>query len=289
MANADSPPTFEAMSETKPPFGTLSARLEERILQPLRTSAFARRTWFSITVASIVALYAGLLGWMLWRDAADPPRGAQMQETPIEVVAEMPKPPTLPVPPTTVPAALFSSTPPDPSYAAQTPATAPAVLAPIFALGFGTPFLVTNAYRLAFLQDAAANPDGGFPTPTNGLPPAAPGNTLRQDFKTNDLRNWTPTAPVLLCAGNSDPTVFYFNTQLMANYWTSVGYSGYTLLDVDSAPVAGDPYATIKNEFAAAKATLTLADGTTGMLEDYHAGLVPPFCLSAAKGFFDGY
>ena len=86
------------MSETKPPFGTLSARLEERILQPLRTSTFARRTWFSVTVATIVALYAGLLGWMLWRDAADPPRSAQMQETPVEVVAEMPKPPAPPAP-----------------------------------------------------------------------------------------------------------------------------------------------------------------------------------------------
>ncbi len=86
------------MSETKPPFGTLSARLEERILQPLRTSAFARRTWFSVTVATIVAFYAGLLGWMLWRDASDPPQGAQTQETPVEVVAEMPKPPDAPTP-----------------------------------------------------------------------------------------------------------------------------------------------------------------------------------------------
>jgi hypothetical protein len=25
----------------------------------------------------------------------------------------------------------------------------------------------------------------------------------------NDLRNWSPTAPVLLCAGDQDPTVFY--------------------------------------------------------------------------------
>ena len=81
------------MSETKPPFGPLSARIEERILQPLRTSAFARRTWFSVTVASIVTVYAGLLGWMLWHDAGDPPRGAQMEETPVEVVAEVPKPP----------------------------------------------------------------------------------------------------------------------------------------------------------------------------------------------------
>ena len=85
------------MSETKSPFGTLSARLEERILQPLRTSAFAHRTWFLVTVALIVALYAALLGWMFWRDAADPPRGAEARETtPVEIVAEMPKPQPMP-------------------------------------------------------------------------------------------------------------------------------------------------------------------------------------------------
>ena len=84
----------EAMSETKTPFGTVSARIEERILQPLRAGAFARRTWFSVTVAVVMTVYAGLIGWMLWRDAADPPRGAEAQETPIEVVAEIPKPPT---------------------------------------------------------------------------------------------------------------------------------------------------------------------------------------------------
>lgn len=93
------PPTVETMSETKSPFGTLSARLDERILQPLRTSAFARRTWFSVTLASVVVLYAILFAWMMWRDAADPPRGAQLQETPVEIVAEMPKPPAVPMPP----------------------------------------------------------------------------------------------------------------------------------------------------------------------------------------------
>src|SRR6185437_14264170 len=41
--------------------------------------------------------------------------------------------------------ALFSNIPPTPAYASITPATQPASLAPIFALGFGTPNLVTNA------------------------------------------------------------------------------------------------------------------------------------------------
>ena len=116
---------------------------------------------------------------------------------------------------------LFNSTPPSAAYASITPATTPANLAPSFALGFGTPDLVTNAFRLSYLQDAAANPDGGFPTVTTGVPAAAPALALRQDLKTNDLRNWAPTAPVLLCAGDSDPTVFYLNTQLIQSYWAA--------------------------------------------------------------------
>jgi pimeloyl-ACP methyl ester carboxylesterase len=138
--------------------------------------------------------------------------------------------------------ALFNSTPPSAAYASITPATTPAGLAESFALGFGTNDLVTNAYRLSYLQDAAANPDGGFPTTTTGVPAAAPGLALRQDLKTNDLRNWAPTAPVFLCAGDSDPTVFYFNTQLIQGYWaTAAPTATVTLLDVDSAPTSGDP------------------------------------------------
>jgi hypothetical protein len=60
-------------------------------------------------------------------------------------------------------------------------------------------------------------------------------NTLRQALKSNDLRNWTPTSPVLLCAGDQDPTAFYLNTQLMQGYWTANAARGpVTVLDVDS-------------------------------------------------------
>ena len=51
---------------------------------------------------------------------------------------------------------LFDSTPPDPSFAQFTPATSPANLASVFAQGFGPDHLVTNAFRLAYLQDAQA-------------------------------------------------------------------------------------------------------------------------------------
>ncbi len=183
--------------------------------------------------------------------------------------------------------ALFSTTPPDPAYADMTPATTPANLAPVFAAGFGTDHLLANDFRLAYLQDADTNPDGGFPIRSNGLPPANPEHPLRQALKTNDQRAWTPTSPMLLCAGNADPTVLYLNTELMQNYWSSA--TTVTVLDIDSAVASDDPYAVQKTEFAAAKEFVELTGGDVEVLEQYHAGLVAPFCLSAVKSFFDGF
>jgi alpha-beta hydrolase superfamily lysophospholipase len=194
--------------------------------------------------------------------------------------------------------AIFSNTPPAAQYASMTPATTPANLAPAFAQGFGPSPLVTNAYRLSWLQDAQAHPDGGFPTTTTDVPPSGPGNTARQDLAKNDLRNFNPSVPVLLCGGDSDPTVFYFNTQLMQGYWTAHAPSAQvTVLDVDSAVGSNDPYADIKDGFMAAKeavAATAIAGGATdggasAVLADYHAGLVPPFCLYAVERYFGGF
>src|SRR5262249_7591045 len=155
--------------------------------------------------------------------------------------------------------------------------------------GFGSPNLVTNTYRLSYLRDAQAAPDGGFPTVTTGIPAASPTNTLRQALKTNDLRNWTPSAPVLLCGGNQDPTVFFLSTLLMHQYWVANPSSAsITVLDVDSTVTSGDPFADLKRGFAAAKALVAANavlggasdGGATAVLEAYHAGLVPPVCLS---------
>jgi len=194
--------------------------------------------------------------------------------------------------------ALFSSTPPAPEFASVTPATSPAQLAGVFAAGFGTGNLVTNVYRLNYLRDAQAAPDGGFPNTTTNAPPASPANTLRQDLKTNDLRNWSPTAPMLLCAGNADPSVFYLNTRLMQELWAmNLPSSQATVLDVDSPVTSGDTYANVKTAFAAAKSAIAAAavahgatdGGAAAVLQVYHADLVPPFCLVAAASFFENY
>ncbi|HWM28106.1 MAG TPA: prolyl oligopeptidase family serine peptidase [Woeseiaceae bacterium] len=183
--------------------------------------------------------------------------------------------------------ALFSSTPPDAAYADMTPATTPANLAPVFATGFGTDHLLTNDFRLAYLQDADAHPDGGFPTLSDGLPPTDPEHPLRQALATNDQRAWTPTSPMLLCAGNSDPAVLYLNTELMQNFWSAE--TTVSVLDIDSDVASGDPFETQKLQFAAAKEVVELSGGDSEVLELYHAGLVAPFCLSAVKSYFDGF
>lgn len=193
---------------------------------------------------------------------------------------------------------LFSTTPPAPEFASLTPARTPASLAAVFAMGFGADPLIINDYRLAYLRDEQAHPDGGFPTVGTGDPAAAPANSFRQDLKMNDLRNWTPKAPVLLCAGDQDPTVFYLNTSLMQRYWMmNAPGASVAVLDVDAPVSSGDPYGDLKKAFAAAKAAVAANaviggaqdGGTLAVLQEYHAALVPPFCLSAVKSFFDGF
>ena len=193
---------------------------------------------------------------------------------------------------------LFSATPPAPEWAPFTPPVTPAEFAAIFAMGFGSNNLLLNTYRLSYLEDAASAPDGGFPTMTTGLTATAPENTLRQDLKMNDLRGWMPNAPLLMCGGDEDPTVFYFDTELMQSYWAPHAPPGaVSVLDVDAVPSAGNPYASLQNGFAAAKALVASAavlagatdDGKAAVLADYHVGLVAPFCAAAARTFFDGF
>jgi len=201
---------------------------------------------------------------------------------------------------------LFSSTPPAPAFAGITPPT-PATTgitpqqAALFALGFGTSNLITNNYRGAYLLDALANPDGDVPTVTTGLPPANPQFPIRADLKMNDLRDWVPLSPVLLCGGNADPTVFYsVNTLEMQGFWTPqlAAPQLLTVLDVDSAPSGPtDPFAAAKVGFATAKANVAAAaiaagatdGGAAAVTQAYHGTLVPPFCAASARGFFSQF
>jgi alpha/beta superfamily hydrolase len=183
--------------------------------------------------------------------------------------------------------AVFSSTPPAPEFAPLTPARiGNSYFDQVFALGFGTDHLLTNSYRLSYLHDAQFHPDGG----TTGPPPSLPANTLRLALKKNDLRNWTPVAPVLLCAGDADPVVFFLNTRLMQGYWAMhAPASPVTVLDVDAPAWLGGPYQSLRAEFQLTKTLLESIAGISAVREDYHAVLVPAFCVQAARSFFDAF
>lgn len=194
--------------------------------------------------------------------------------------------------------ALFSSTTPVTGNG-----TLDAALAvpnnPLFALGFGASNLILNSVRVAYALDALASPDGALPNPVAGVPVAtAPMYPLRQALKANDMRNsaWAPTAPMLLCGGNADPTVFFsVNAQTMQAFWSTLPAGLLTVLDVDSAPSGGaDPFAAAKLGFAQAKAATSAAAGggaagQNAVVQAYHGTLVPPFCAAAARGFFSQF
>jgi len=177
----------------------------------------------------------------------------------------------------------------------------PTAQTPLFALGFGSPYLVNNSYRVTYALDAASNPDGAVPTPTAGVPLAAtvPVQTLRQAFYKNDLRNggWSPNSPTLLCGGDADPTVYFsVNTQTMAAFWSPLVQAGLiSVLDVSGTPAS--PYAEVQIGFQASQAAqlaylqtsaggdLSPAAAQQLLVEGYHASVLP-FCAAAARAFF---
>jgi len=175
---------------------------------------------------------------------------------------------------------------------------------PLFQLGFSSPYLITNDYRVSYALDAASNPDGAVPTPSAGVPLAAapPTQTLRAALYTNDLRNggWAPTSPTLLCGGDQDPVVFFtVNTETMAAFWPAQVAGGLvTVLDVNATP--SGPFAAIQAGFigsqgellefyqSAAGGGLSLAAAEQQLVEGYHTA-VAPFCALAARSFFSQF
>jgi hypothetical protein len=186
--------------------------------------------------------------------------------------------------------ALFNSTPPVTGNTMLD-----AVLAvptdPLFSLGFGPSNLITNDYRLSYVLDALANPDGAVSLPpVAGLPLAAtPQHPLRVDLKLNDMRNWAPHSPMLLCGGMQDPTVFFsVNTQTMEFFWSALPAGLVTVLDVNGTPNPASPFAPVQVGFQQALAQLFAAGGQTAVTENYHT-TVAPFCSAAARGFFSQF
>jgi poly(3-hydroxybutyrate) depolymerase len=159
-----------------------------------------------------------------------------------------------------------------------------------FARGFGAPNLVKNSVRVAYAQDVIASPDGANTVPQlAGVPMATqPTHPLRTAVKRNDMRDWQPSAPMMLCGGHADPTVFWeVNAAVMGSYWAQLPAGRLTILDLDSASTgATDNYAGQKDLFALAKSALQNGGGAQSVTDNYHVTLAP-FCVASARIFFE--
>lgn len=205
--------------------------------------------------------------------------------------------------------ALFDSTTPivtipgNPTLSAELTAALAVPSNPLFAVGFGSPYLINNAYRVSYALDAAQDPDGAVPTPMAGVPlaAAAPMQTLRKAFYLNDMRNgaWAPVVPTLLCGGDQDPTVFFsVNTLTMQAFWSALPAGLVTVLDVNATPAG--PFAAVQGAFQQNQAALlAFYESTAGgglspqaaqqlLVEGYHTA-VAPFCSVAARSFFSQF
>lgn len=159
-----------------------------------------------------------------------------------------------------------------------------------FGAFFGEGNLIKSSYRETYLTDLVSRPCHGATAAPRACSPSHP---LRKWLQKNDLRNFTPAAPLLLCGGRGDPVVPYANTRLTAEYFRANGAgANVTELELDTAPGSTDPYRKAKQNFLTLKTALALDAVKKGepvelaVATAYHAGLVAPVCLDAARDFF---
>jgi len=152
------------------------------------------------------------------------------------------------------------------SAIAKVPAGADGSYRTLFDAGDGSPFIFKTSFRLASQQA---------------------GSGYAQALQRNDLLGWKPGAPMALCYGASDPTVFGMNsTSAQASFASQGATVGrFDLEDAGTVPAA------IKQGFDAAKANVSAqagggAAGAAAVISAYHGSLVPPFCMALVRGFF---
>jgi hypothetical protein len=74
----------------------------------------------------------------------------------------------------------------------------------------------------------------------------------------------------------------------MQAYWSTLHQGLLTILDVNAAPTAGDPFAALQVGFQETEAQIIASEGQVAAVESYHS-TVAPFCTAAARGFFSQF
>ena len=164
-------------------------------------------------------------------------------------------------------------------------------------------YLFNTAFRADYVSDMLANPDGIYPEFNASNPNVATSNfKVRQVFIDNDLRDYEPKSPMLLCGGHGDPTVtFDVNTYAQARIWQDKGIP-FALVDLDTnnstermnngyqnyiSTLPTDITLQIESSLMAEQTAFSEVSDSLGFL-NYHGGAMP-YCLRAADVFFEAY
>lgn len=189
-----------------------------------------------------------------------------------------------------------------PPLALYPPNAVPGPVDPSLAVFYAPNNLVRQSYLTQAANDIQANPCPGnaLPATSASLNTSSPLGCqpllgFRKAAVANDLRNWLPLRPVLMCGGANDPTINFLSTRATAGYFRARGMpaSALTVVDLEEANTL-DAYSAARAGFAQAKASTAASGGSTpaeqqqAVVRAYHGTLVPPFCLAAARGFFAG-
>lgn len=191
--------------------------------------------------------------------------------------------------------------------------------APLYKAGFDpSRYLVSTAFRAAYVADIDANPDSG--APVDGSPPklattvptmpAHPRSPLRRVLRANDLRNYTPSMPLLMCGGYADPEVFWDQgaaamTAVLQSKVAAHPGLRFATLDLDTGAGTTGTYVEhgltasrdaalrsiatrLQGAFTAFQRAVVASKGARVGMEAYHVDEVP-YCMVAARTFFEQY
>lgn len=142
---------------------------------------------------------------------------------------------------------------------------------PTFTALWGTGGLLTDAFRSAY-----------------------PTSNFRAALQRNTLLDWTPVAPVALCGGANDPTVFWsVNAPVAQAAFASRGKT-VPAWNLEAPPATTDATYPVYAAFAQSKSSTAQAavsagasdGGASAVQSAYHGSLVPPFCTTLVRGYF---
>jgi hypothetical protein len=173
----------------------------------------------------------------------------------------------------------------------------PGPLVPELGLFYGNGNLVRQSMLTAAAADFAANScpgnalpgSPGFPASLSAAAPVncRPAQGFRAAAVANDLRNWVPRRPMMMCGGAGDPVVNFISSRATMGYFLANGgdSSQLTLVDLEDATQgSADTYATARQVFAANRDALP---DQVAVYSSYHWPLAAVPCHLAARQFFD--